>query len=100
LVTKTNFSINLQSLKGVQDKGIPININNATVHCQIIEMAKVPKMRPQTKHLNIKYHHFCEHFSDGLLSIHAVKTEDQIANIFTKPVSKEVFQLHCNQVTG
>jgi hypothetical protein len=49
-----------------KDKGVPINVNNAVVHCKIfednsgaIEMAKVPKMCPRTKHLNIKYHHFC-----------------------------------------
>jgi len=37
------------------------------IHCKVfednegaIEIANVPKMRPRTKHLNIKYHHFCE----------------------------------------
>ena len=26
-----------------------------------LEMAKTPKMRPRTKHIAIKYHHFCTH---------------------------------------
>jgi len=32
-------------------------------------MAKVPKIRPRTKHLNIKYHHFHQHVQPGLLSV-------------------------------
>jgi hypothetical protein len=42
------------------------------VHCKVfednegaIEIAKVPKMRPRTKHLNIKYHHFREEVRKG-----------------------------------
>jgi hypothetical protein len=27
------------------------------------KLAHLPKMRPQTKHINIKYHHFREHIS-------------------------------------
>ena len=26
-----------------------------------IELAKLPHMHPPTKHINIKYHHFCDH---------------------------------------
>ena len=46
-----------------------IPVLNATpkIHCKVfednagaIEIANVPKMRPRTKHLNIKYHHFRE----------------------------------------
>jgi hypothetical protein len=55
-------------------------------------MAKVPKIRPRTKHLNIKYHHFHQHVQPGLLSIHAVKTEDQIADIFKKTSQRDHFQ--------
>jgi len=46
-------------------------------------------MRPWTKHLNIKYHHFRQHVQSGLLSIHAVSTENQ--EIFTKPLNETTF---------
>jgi len=94
-------------LREAKTKGIPVNINNAAIHCKIfednsgaIEMAKVPKMRPRTKHLNIKYHHFCQHVQSGLLSIHAVRTEDQIADIFTKPLNEIIFKTHRKQING
>jgi hypothetical protein len=82
-------------------KGIPISIDKAAIHCRIfednsgaIEMAKVPKMRPRTKHLNIEYHHFRQHGQSGLLSIHAVSTNDQITDIFTKPLNETTFKIH------
>ena len=78
-----------------------MNIGRVDIHCKIfednsgaLELAKVPKMRPRTKHLNIKYHHFRQHWQSGLLSLHAVSTEEQIANIFTKPLSDMLFQKH------
>jgi hypothetical protein len=94
-------------LQEAKDKGDPINVDNAAVHCKIfednsgaIEMAKVLKMRPQTKHLNIKYHHFRRHEQTGLLSMHPVSTEEQITNIFTKPLNENVFKLHRQQING
>jgi len=71
---------------------------NATpkVHCKVfednagaIEIATVPKMRPRTKHLNIKYHHFREEVRKGTVSIY--HTKDQIADIFTKPLPEASF---------
>jgi hypothetical protein len=51
-----------------------------------IEIANVPKMRPRTKHLDNKYHHFREEVKKGAISIYYRRAEDQIADIFTKPL--------------
>jgi hypothetical protein len=66
------------------------------VHCKVfednsgaIEIARLPKMRPRTKHLNIKYHHFRDQVARGRITIQFVPTEDQIADMLTKPVSIE-----------
>jgi hypothetical protein len=71
---------------------------NPQVHCTAfednngaLEMAQTPKMRPRTKHLNIKYHHFREAVRMGKVSIRSVKTLDQIADIFTKPLGFDLF---------
>ncbi len=53
-----------------------------------IEIANVPKMRPRTKHLNLKYHHFREEVKKGTISIYHVSTKDQMADIFTKPLEE------------
>jgi hypothetical protein len=45
----------------------------------------------RTKHLNIKYHHFREEVRKGTISIYHIRTEDQIADIFTKPLPEVHF---------
>jgi hypothetical protein len=55
------------------------------------ELAKAPKMRPRTKHIALKYHHFREHVSNGTIKINLIGTKDQIADIFTKALDKPSF---------
>jgi hypothetical protein len=54
-------------LEEAGQQGIRMLNARPKVHCKVfednagaIEIANVPKMRPRTKHLNIKYHHFRE----------------------------------------
>jgi hypothetical protein len=65
-----------------------------------VEMANVPKMRPRTKHLNIKYHFFRQYVEDGTLSILHIPGEHQMADIFTKPLEKESFIKHRTNLTN
>jgi hypothetical protein len=55
-------------------------------------MARLPKMRPQTKHMNAKYHHFREAVAKGLISIHYIPTAQQVADILTKAVIIVLFE--------
>ena len=94
-------------MKEAQARKLPVNAVSPTVHCRLfednsgaIEIAKVPKMRPRTKHLNIKYHHFRSFVQDGSVSVHHVGTADQIADIFTKPLNLELFQKHRKALLG
>jgi hypothetical protein len=84
----------LHLMKEAHEQGLLINVKNSAIHCKIfednsgaLEMARAPKMHPCTKHINIKCHHFLEHVTYGLLSLYAVSTDEQIADIFTKPLS-------------
>ncbi len=61
-----------------------------------IAMANNPKFSPRTRHIAIKYHHFCKHVitrsnPDGFIQIDYCATDDQIADIFTKPVHVNIF---------
>jgi hypothetical protein len=55
-------------------------------------MARLPKMRPRTKHLNAKYHHFREAVANGLIHILYVPSKMQLADIFTKAVVIALFE--------
>ncbi len=58
-------------------------------------MTNNPKFIPRTKHIAIKYHHFCKHVKtyanpDGFNKIEYCSTDDQVADIFTKPVRDDI----------
>jgi hypothetical protein len=94
-------------LEEARQRGIPVLSVKTKVHCKVfednagaIEIANVPKMRPRTKHLNIKYHHFREEVRKGTISIYHARTEDQIADIFTKPLAETPFMKHRERIQG
>jgi hypothetical protein len=85
-------------MEEARQQGIPVLNATPKVHCKVfednagaIEIANVPKMRPRTEQLNIKYHHFGEEVRKGTISIYHTRTEDQIADIFTKPLPEVPF---------
>jgi hypothetical protein len=54
----------MELLKEMKTRGYPISTTQARVHCRVfednsgaLEMARVHKYRPRTKHLNVKLHH-------------------------------------------
>ena len=70
------------------------------VHCKVfednsgaLELAKVPKMRPRTKHLNTKYHHFRGFVQDNpdKIKILPIASEDQLADALTKQPTQPLF---------
>ncbi len=71
------------------------------VYCKVFEdnsgalkLARLPKLHPRTKHINVCYHHFCEHVRKGLIKIFPIDTKDQIADALTKPLAQNDFQRH------
>ena len=64
------------------------------------ELAKVPKYRPRTKHIAIKYHHFREWVQNGILQIQRVETNDQQADILTKPLPLDKHTLFRENIMG
>ena len=94
-------------IKEVQSQDFSIPTTKPTVHCKIfednsgaLEIAKVPKMRSRTKHINLKYHHFCSFVEKGLLSIQPVGTREQAADIMTKALPLDDFLRHRSFLMG
>jgi hypothetical protein len=65
-----------------------------------LEMAKLPKIRPRTKHINNYYHHFREHVERGDITLHYTPTGDQLADILTKPLPEADFFRHRLSIQG
>jgi len=60
--------ISMQTLLAEIAKLTKLKIGKTTMHSMVfednkgcVELVAVPKMRPRTKHIAIKYHHFREH---------------------------------------
>ena len=86
-------------LKEIQEKGFDQTYIKPKVHCKAfednlgaLELSKVPKMRPRTKHINLVYHHFRDHVRSGEVSVHPISTDNQLADLLTKPLDQNVFQ--------
>jgi Reverse transcriptase (RNA-dependent DNA polymerase) len=89
----------LDLLSELKESNFTYSDNIPSVHCKAfednigaVEMARLPKMRPRTKHINIKYHHFRGAVEQGLVTIHHIRTNLQLADIFTKPLTTQVFE--------
>ena len=87
----------IQLLKEINEI-FPIHMPTPEIHCKVWEdnngalsLAQKGKFSPRTKHIAIKYHHFREHVNKGIISIHAIDTKQQIADIFTKPLDESLF---------
>ncbi len=83
-----NFSLYLPSPK------FTIKVREDNQSC--IAMAVNPKFTPQTKHIAIKYNHFCNHVitqanPDGFIFLEYCSIHDQVADIVTKPVWDDIF---------
>jgi hypothetical protein len=84
-----------------------VRIDAPLIRCTIFEdnegmvqMANVPKMHPCTKHLNIKYHFFRQYVENGTLQVQFIPGEEQVADIFTKPLEEASFVSHRSRISG
>lgn len=55
-------------------------------------LANSPENNKRLKHLDIKFYFIKEKIDEGIVKIVYVKTEDQIADLFTKPLSRVKFE--------
>ena len=97
----------MEILKEMKLLRFPIGCTSSKLHCRVfednsgaIEMAKVHKYRPRTKHVNVKYHHFRDHVERGDIVINAIGTSEQPADILTKPVNESLLKKHRKFIMG
>ena len=68
------------------------------IHCKAfednsgaLEMVRLPKIRPRTRHINAKYHHFRSYYAKSKISIEFCPTEDMLADMLSKPQKRAIF---------
>ena len=86
---------------------ISVSSNEPTIKCTIfednngaLELAKMPRMRPRTRHIATKYHFFRSHIKSGQIHVKAIDTKEQLADIFTKPLPEPQFRYLREKLLG
>src|ERR1700728_995295 len=74
--------------RGFSSDPIPINCDNQGA----IALAKDNKFHARTKHIDIRYHFIREAVENGKINMQYIPTNDNIADIFTKPLAKAKFE--------
>ena len=86
---------------GSTEQGLHVSDLPPRIHCTVfednrraMELARLPNIRPRTKHINQSYHHFREHVERKDIIVEATPTEKQMADILNKPLAEPVFTWH------
>ena len=77
---------------------IPIEKKKPIFKCTVFEdnrsciaMTQQERFSPRTKHIALKYHFFMKFVKDKIINILPIGTNDQLADIFTKPLDPTKF---------
>ena len=88
-------------LQEMREQDFQVICTKPHVYCKVfednsgaLELARLPKLRPRTKHINVCYHHFRKHVRKGLIKIFPIDTKEQIADALTKALAQNDFQCH------
>ena len=94
-------------LKEAAEQGVKINNLPPKIHCTVfednsgaLELARLPKVRPRTKHINQSFLHFREHVERQEIHIQATPTDEQLADILMKPLTEHTFIRHRQSIMG
>ena len=65
-----------------------------TIYCETsaINISKNPIQHSRTKHIEIRHHFIRELVEDGILTLEFIHTDDQKADLFTKPLDSKRFE--------
>ena len=71
------------------------NQNPLTIFCDnqgAMALVKDNKYHARTKHIDLRYHFIHEAVEDGKIKVEYLPTEDNVSDIFTKPLAKPKFR--------
>jgi hypothetical protein len=68
-------------------KNVPLMCDNESA----VKLATNPVQHSRTKHIDIHHHFLRDHVGKGDISIYSIGTDDQLADIFTKPLDETRF---------
>ncbi len=87
-------------LQEMREQDFNVLCTEPYVYCKVfehnsgaLELARLTKLFPRSKLINVCYHHFCKHVQKGLIKIFPIDTTDQVADALTKPLAQKYFNI-------
>ena len=80
----------LSELNCPQQKSTEVRIDNKSA----IELAKNPVHHERSKHIDVRFHFIREHVKEKNVHLCHVASRDQIADVLTKPLSRNLFDAY------
>ena len=65
-----------------------------------LDMDRLPKRRPRTRHVNLSFHHFRKYTRTSRVVIQPIETANQEGDIFTQPLGLNLFQSFLKCIMG
>ena len=94
-------------IQEIKAKGFQVICTKPYIYCKdfednsgALELARLPKLRPRTKHISTKLHHFRDYVAKKEISIHPIATASQPADFLTKPLKESQLVIHRKTVMG
>ena len=77
----------LEKLGNSQNKCTTVLCDNSST----IKLSKNPVMHGRSKHIDVRFHFLRDLTKDGIIELKHCGTQDQVADIITKPLKLEAF---------
>jgi hypothetical protein len=61
-----------------------------------ISVAKNLVLHSKTKHIEVRFHFLRDHYDTGDIDLHHIDTQNQLADIFTKPLASKATLVDCS----
>ena len=78
----------LQELGAIDEECMDVMCDNSSA----IKLSKNPVLHRTTKHINVRYHYLRNLASEGIMKLVFCGTNDQVADIMTKPIKLDQFE--------
>ena len=72
---------------GLEFRRVPLLCDNTSA----ISVAKNPVLHSKTKHIDVRFHFLRDYYEKGDIDLHHVDTQNQLTDIFTKPLDQAQF---------
>ena len=102
------YKLNLRSIQekclrvDVEDKASLWHLRFGHLHHgnkSTIELTKNPVNHERSKHIKVRFHFIQDHVKEGNLELLHVASQDQVVDIFTKPLLKVLFDKYKKMIS-